>query len=192
MADLNDEDLILELKDAYSLFDRVGDGKASADEIPNILRAVGLNPMKEEVEKLKKDLGKKKRLEFEEFLAIYAAHSKKRPARRDDFIEALKIFDKDSTGEIGAGQLRQVLTSLGDRMSEVQADDVISLAEKNGMVDYGKLIETILSNKWTEGSDHPWSSPVWTHLWFIPNSVMFNFLPNSAMGNINALVAMLP
>lgn len=145
MVDLNDEQLMLELKDAYSLFDRLGDGKASAKEIPNILRAVGLNPMKEELEKLSKDLGKKKRLDFEEFLPIYVSFSKKRPAKEDDFVEALRVFDRDGNGMISAAQLRHVLMNLGDKMNEEQVDAIVSLGEKKGLVDYEKLIKEVLS-----------------------------------------------
>ena len=56
----------------------------------------------------------RKRISFEEFLPIYSAASmKKDHGTMEDFIEALRVFDKDGNGLINSAELRHVLTSLG-------------------------------------------------------------------------------
>ena len=55
-----------------------------------------------------------KRIAFEEFLPIYlSARQKKDQGSMEDFIEGLKVFDKESNGLINSAELRHVLTSLG-------------------------------------------------------------------------------
>lgn len=146
MTDLTEEQM-LEFKDAFSLFDQVGDGKVDKSQVPDILRSVGLNPMKHDVDKVKENLKsiKDKRIAFEEFLPIYVPLAKKQAGSAEEFIEALRNFDRDLNGRISAGELRRMLTALGDKLTEEQADVIIGLQEKKGFIDYEKLVQDVLS-----------------------------------------------
>ena len=60
----------------------------------------------------------RKRVSFEEFLPIYlSGRSKKQEGSMEDFIEGLRVFDKDGNGTINSAELRHVLTSLGKVLS---------------------------------------------------------------------------
>ena len=55
-----------------------------------------------------------KRVTFEEFLPCFLSCSqKKEQGSMEDFIEGLRVFDKDGNGFINSAELRHVLTSLG-------------------------------------------------------------------------------
>ena len=55
-----------------------------------------------------------KRVSFEEFLPIFlSGQQKKDTGSMEDFIEGLRVFDKDGNGFINSAELRHVLTSLG-------------------------------------------------------------------------------
>lgn len=147
MTDLTEEQ-ILEFKDAFSLFDQIGDGKVDKAQVPSILRSVGLNPMKHDLDKVAENLKsiKDKRIAFEEFLPIYVPLAKKQTGSGEEFIQALKNFDRDLNGKISAAELRRMLTALGDKLTEEQADIIVGLQEKKGFVDYEKLVQEVLSN----------------------------------------------
>ena len=57
-----------------------------------------------------------KRITFEEFLPILHAVSQKCPKKPkpEEFFEGLKVFDKDGYGVVMSGELRHVLTGLGE------------------------------------------------------------------------------
>ena len=56
-----------------------------------------------------------KRVSFEEFLPIFlSCQQKKDSGSMEDFIEGLRVFDKDGNGFINSAELRHVLTSLGE------------------------------------------------------------------------------
>ena len=43
----------------------------------------------------------------------------------DEFIKGFQVFDKAGHGFIGAGELRYVLTQLGEKMSDEEVDELL-------------------------------------------------------------------
>jgi len=43
----------------------------------------------------------------------------------EEFIRGFQVFDKEGNGFIGAGELRYVLTQLGEKMSEEEVDELL-------------------------------------------------------------------
>ena len=55
-----------------------------------------------------------KSLTFEDFLPVlWAISNTADPGSYEDFLEGLKVFDKDGNGTVNSAELRHVLTSLG-------------------------------------------------------------------------------
>ncbi len=46
-------------------------------------------------------------------------------ATADEFIKGFQVFDKAGNGFIGAGELRYVLTQLGEKMSDDEVDELL-------------------------------------------------------------------
>lgn len=46
--------------------------------------------------------------------------------------EAFKVFDRDNSGTITAAELRRVLSSLGENLTDAEIDEMIQSADKNG------------------------------------------------------------
>lgn len=43
----------------------------------------------------------------------------------EEFIRGFQVFDKDGNGVIGAGELRYVLTQLGEKMTDEEVDELL-------------------------------------------------------------------
>ncbi|XP_070535608.1 myosin-2 essential light chain-like [Ptychodera flava] len=144
-----DEDQVMDMRDCFSLFDKVGDGKVEISEIQNVLRALGYNPMGEDVKKIEKELGDgADRVAFENFMAVVAAHgSKIRGDSTSDYttmVEGLRVFDKESNGYISSSELRHILTTLGDRLSDEDVDDLLQgLENSHGQINYEDFVQLI-------------------------------------------------
>merc|ERR1711937_474163 len=71
MVEMN-EDLLDDIKDRFDLFDKIGDGKIDCDQVIDVMRACGLNPMTSDIKKMikKSDLAGT-RVELEAFAAMY-------------------------------------------------------------------------------------------------------------------------
>lgn len=56
-------------------------------------------------------------------------HSGPDPRRSEEFIRGFQVFDKEGNGFIGAGELRYVLTQLGEKMSDEEVDELLKGAQ---------------------------------------------------------------
>ena len=77
------------------------------------------------------------RISFEEFKPFYQNLVGKKPqGDHDDYVEGLKVFDKDGSGQIAVSELRHVLTSLGEKLDDAEVDQLLQnmKADPNGSV----------------------------------------------------------
>ncbi len=71
MPSLTDEQM-MDFRDSFHLFDRVGDGKIEARSVGPLVRALGLNPTEYDVDRVcsfRQDPSR--RLTFEQFIPMY-------------------------------------------------------------------------------------------------------------------------
>eukprot|EP00794_Sanderia_malayensis_P005677 gene5677-6373_t len=147
MGDDNEE-MLEDMKDCYSIFDRKGDMKVEDTKIIDVLRSLGLNPLTADVEKcLKESNLVGTRVDFETFYGIYKQlFTQPTVGSYDDMVEGLKTFDRDSTGSVSAAELRHILMNLADKMTEEQTEAIIvPLEDANGYVNYDHLIKHAMS-----------------------------------------------
>ena len=69
------------------------------------------------------------------------------PGEPEEYCRGFQVFDKDLTGFIGVGQLRYILTNLGEKMSDEEVDELLKAVDtSSGEINYTELVRTILAN----------------------------------------------
>merc|ERR1711872_344611 len=140
------EDQIAEFQEAFLLYDQRGDGKIPVSQIGDVMRALGQNPTESDVKKLVVEHRADDRVTFEVFLPIMQAICSRRSTdTSDDFIEGLRHFDRMAMF-ISSAELRHLLTTLGEKLSDEEAEQLLAGHEDNkGNINYENFVRTVMN-----------------------------------------------
>merc|ERR1711990_900033 len=118
IADQLTEEQIAEFKEAFSLFDKDGDGTITTKELGTVMRSLGQNPTEAELQDMinEVDADGSGTIDFPEFLNLMARKMKDTDSE-EEIKEAFKVFDRDGNGFISAAELRHVMTNLGEKLT---------------------------------------------------------------------------
>lgn len=111
-----------------------------------MLRAVGQNPTLAEIADLQASI-KADDFDFDTYHKIINRPDGFKPlGLPEDYIKGFKVFDKEDTGYIGVGELRYILTSIGEKLTDAEVDELLKGVDvtSDGNVDYKEFVKTIL------------------------------------------------
>jgi len=136
---------------AFSVYDSDGSNKVDAYDLGDLLRALNTNPTLALIEKMgaTKKRGEKL-LTLEEFLPIYGQVKKeKEQGCYEDFLECLKLYDKNESGHMLLAELNHTLLALGERLEPEQVDaifkDCVGPENEDGEIQYAPFLKKIVT-----------------------------------------------
>ncbi|KAK9774249.1 putative EF-hand protein [Seiridium cardinale] len=146
-ADSLTEEQVSEFKEAFSLFDKDGDGQITTKELGTVMRSLGQNPSESELQDMinEVDADNNGTIDFPEFLTMMARKMKDTDSE-EEIREAFKVFDRDNNGFISAAELRHVMTSIGEKLTDDEVDEMIREADQDGdgRIDYNEFVQLMM------------------------------------------------
>lgn len=149
MADLSDSE-VEKANFAFSIYDSDGTGAVDAYQLGDLLRACDLNPTNALIEKMGGTKKKgEKQITLEEFLPVYSQVKKdKDQGVFEDFIECLKLYDKQENGTMLGAELTHILLSLGEKLTDAEVEEVtkdcLDPEDEDGMVPYVPFVKRFM------------------------------------------------
>ncbi|XP_066362976.1 probable calcium-binding protein CML9 [Miscanthus floridulus] len=152
MAEKLTPEQVDECKEIFDQFDADEDGRIATGELVTALRSLGQNVDEAEARRsLGQNVDEAEALRSIDLAAFLAVAARKMGARQSEerLAECFDVFDDARSGSIPAEQLRQVMVSHGDRLTEDEADAMLREADPTteGRVEYKHYVKVLLRDK---------------------------------------------
>ena len=150
-SELFSGDQMTECKEVFSLFDKQGKGTIATEDIVAVIRSLGENPTEVELQQIMGEVGvtENSELKFSQFLNVLLKVMENGTKDTEEELRlAFKAFDYNGDGYINADTLRYIMTALGDKWSEEEADEIIKEidVDENGQLNYEEFIAMVKNN----------------------------------------------
>merc|ERR1711884_981429 len=129
-------------RDTFVIFDKDGDGTIDSKELSTVLKSMGYNPTKEEIQDMvdEVDSDGSGSIEFLEFLLLMGRILKDVPTDAD-LRDVFTVFDKDRSGFASSSEIKTVMANLGVHFSDEEIQEMMIEADVNGdnQVDFNEF-----------------------------------------------------
>ncbi|KAH1185999.1 hypothetical protein KIL84_018748 [Mauremys mutica] len=142
------EEQIAEFKEGFLLFDKDGEGTITTGELGSIMLSLGQNSTEAKLQDMigELDLDGSGTIDFPEFLSMMARKMRDTDSE-EEIREAFHVFDEDRNGYISVAELQQIMTNLGEKLTDEEVDEMIKEADADcdGRVNYKAFVRMMAS-----------------------------------------------
>ncbi|ORX84589.1 EF-hand [Anaeromyces robustus] len=114
-----DQKQIGEFKEAFSMFDHDSDGFVDKEDLKDMLASLGQNPTEEYIDGMINEAPGN--INFTMFLTLMGEKMNGTDPE-NEIIQAFECFDDEKTGFINPDDLREYMTTMGDRFTDEEID----------------------------------------------------------------------
>ncbi|TGO57497.1 hypothetical protein BOTNAR_0200g00140 [Botryotinia narcissicola] len=122
-------------------------GQITSKKLGTVMRSLGQNPSESELQDMinEVDADNNGTIDFPEFLTMMARKMKDTDSE-EEIREEFKVFDRDNNGFISAAELRHVMTSIGEKLTDDEVDEMIREADQDGdgRIDYNEFVKLMM------------------------------------------------
>ena len=92
------------------------------------------------------DLNSDGKIELDEFITLMSRNSPDTQTE-DKVINAFRVFDKEGNGLIATAELKHIMMTIGDKMTEAEADEMIHEADidDDGVINYEEFVRMMMA-----------------------------------------------
>lgn len=137
----------------FQLFDVKKQDYLLADEIDEVMRAMGFRPSPDELAELIEEIDEdgSGAIEFPEFAQLCAKFLVEDPppeVLRAELKQAFRLFDKECTGFITMETFRSILAEVDPKLSEAELDGIIAEIDEDGSgtMDFEEFCELMMTS----------------------------------------------
>jgi len=133
------KDRAKEIQEAFEFTDKPQEGVVTEKELNQIIKSLYQEDNDED------DINNDGQINYEDYIALMNKRNKEVESE-EEIINAFKILDKDGQGVISVTELRHIMTSVGDLLTEEEVDSMIKKADydANGYINYEEFIRMMM------------------------------------------------
>ena len=138
------EDEVMEIKEAFDLFDTDKSGEIDTDELKQALSNLGIDAKNQTLQNMINDIDKNQSgtIDFDEFIDMMTAKMSDKDTREDlEKVFDLFLGDDEKADKIELKHLKRVAKELNENMSEDELNEMITRADtdRDGKVSFDEF-----------------------------------------------------
>lgn len=137
-----------EFQDIFDQFDKDKDGQITERELANAMYSLGQMPTDDEVRQMiqEVDINNDGKIDLDEFITLMTKNSPDTQTE-DEVINAFRVFDKEGNGLISSSELKHIMMTIGDKMTEEEAEEMVTEADidEDGMINYEEFVRMMMA-----------------------------------------------
>lgn len=137
-----------EVRKAFDWCDADHNNYLDTEEFAKSLRLSGQNPSQADIKRLKAEFDQDNDgvFDFDEFTAVVCRGYVSKDAMRKKAMQAFAVFDTDESGTISLQELRRIMTTYGEDMTDEEVDDLFHELDTNddGQLEIQELVDVLL------------------------------------------------
>lgn len=134
--------------DAFNMFDNNQDGTITREKLRNLLLKLNQTVTEDDLKDMISviDTTGDGKINFEEFVAMMEKR-KNEADTEQEIINAFRVFDKDGNGLISKAELTNIMSILGDTLSNEEIEEMIIEADVDGdgFINYEEFVRMMMA-----------------------------------------------
>ena len=134
--------------DAFNMFDNNQDGTITREKLGNLMRKLNQTVTEDDLKDMISVVDTKGdgKINFEEFVAMMEKR-KDEADTEQEIINAFRVFDKDGNGLISKAELTNIMSILGDTLSNEEIEEMIIEADVDGdgFINYEEFVRMMMA-----------------------------------------------
>ncbi|KUJ20159.1 calmodulin-like protein [Mollisia scopiformis] len=135
-----------EFKRVFTLVDKNNDGNITTTSLGSVMRSLGQTPTDAELLDIinEADTDHDGTIDFPEFLAMMATKSKAVDTEAE-IRAAFTVFDRNGDGVISAAELREVMASIGEKLTDAEVEEIVREVDRDGDggIDFEEFLQVL-------------------------------------------------
>ena len=142
--------------DICQLFDKDSDETGYANDIIDIVKALGVMLTDENVkiiDEFQSEVGNSEKIPFKDVFSLYerlSVNKKDKEEEEKELTNAFEFFDSENKGLIDVDYFKKAITSFGNKLTEEEINDLLTMAtfdKSNKKFKYKDFIKNVLETK---------------------------------------------
>merc|ERR1712232_462346 len=113
----------VEWKEGFDFYDMKAEGKIQTNQLGEVLRSLGQVLTQKEVGELQKEVGGGT-VSWDKFKEIASRKPRQPEKQSAALLQAFQVFDAGGTGQVDMAELQHIVTSLGEKLSVQEFQDI--------------------------------------------------------------------
>lgn len=134
--------------DAFNMFDNNQDGTITREKLGNLMRKLNQTVTEDDLKDMISVVDTKGdgKINFEEFVAMMEKR-KDEADTEQEIINAFRVFDKDGNGLISKAELTNIMSILGDTLTNEEIEEMIIEADVDGdgFINYEEFVRMMMA-----------------------------------------------